>query len=180
LSRLQACTSSLFLEWQGFSTELNWEEIHCDIEERAGKIIDPWRLPPNPPRFVHPLQWLDDEVISLAQHIRKHQARLDCGDLPAEAMAFQWLEPNSDGEFRKMIGPHSKLTYVEESSFYYLAMRKHRFPDTYYIAPPDAPFFDHKAQSAVLQSSLDMPIAREVMKLLNCCSKHTYITVSYI
>jgi hypothetical protein len=178
LSRPQACIGSLFLECQGLSTKLKWEDVFRDVEECAGKIIDPQCLPPNPPCFVHPLKWSDDEVISFAQHICEHQARLDSGDDSTEATAFQWLEPDSDGEFHKKISPCSKLAYAEESSFYYLAMRKYQFLATHYMAPAPRPFFNQTAQKAVLQSSLDMPVAQEVMKLLNRCSKHAYITVS--
>jgi hypothetical protein len=159
-----AWRNSIVPEWQGYKDTPPWDQVANDIKTGAHNWVEARRLPPNPPNFVKPSFWSNDEIVAFAAYIREHQDRLDKGDLSAENTAFQWCEKDDEGKFRQSINPINELVYPEESSFYYLAMQKYKFSSDHYVS--QAPIFNDAACNAVACAGIGNPNVVRVMNLL--------------
>jgi hypothetical protein len=158
------CESSIVPEWQGYKDTPPWEDVADDIKTGAYNWVEARRLPANPPSFLKPTFWSEDEIVSFAAYVREHQDRFDSEDLTAETTAFQWREKDDEGKFRRNINPINELVYPEESLFYYLAMKKYKFPQDHYVSQP--PIFNEAARKAVIRAGVGIPDVAQLMNLL--------------
>ncbi|KAF8600742.1 hypothetical protein BDV93DRAFT_510605 [Ceratobasidium sp. AG-I] len=140
-------------DWQGSHAPINWPQVEIDRRSLKPLIIDRWRLPTNCPTFGSSLPWTAQQLSSLGRYFRDHQARLDRGDITAEATAFQWRTVfDVDGAiaaqydtYSRKIHPRSTLTYPQEAAFYMSSLTLHS------ILQPELQSCFSEADRAVVQ-----------------------------
>jgi hypothetical protein len=158
------CESSIVPEWQGYKDTPPWDDVANDIKVGTFNWVEARRLPTNPPSFLKPDFWSDNEIVAFAAYIQEHQDQLDREDLSAETTAFQWCKKDDEGKFCRNINPINELVYPEESSFNYLAMKKYMFPQDHYMS--QLPIFNEAAHKAIICAGNGIPNVVQVMDLL--------------
>jgi hypothetical protein len=164
-SNLMTCESSIVPEWQGYKDTPPLEDVADNIKMGAYNWVEARRLPANPPSFLKPSFWSEDEVVSFAAYVQEHQDWLDSEDLSAETTAFQWHKKDDEGKFHQGINLVNELVHPEESSFYYLAMKKYMFPQDHYVSQP--PIFNEAALKAIVCAGCAGVGIPDVVRLMN-------------
>ncbi|KAG8726230.1 hypothetical protein FRC11_000541, partial [Ceratobasidium sp. 423] len=129
----------LYRVWQG-KQNLPWATFAA-TQQTDTPAIAPARYAPGIDWNFHVTEWPVAELDRAYSYQLHHQSRVGLGDADSMAHAFQWVVEHVDEPYQlePIIGPEGPLVYGDEAAAYFLANKRHSFPDDAYIQPSAEP-----------------------------------------
>ncbi|KAG8751599.1 hypothetical protein FRC11_009228 [Ceratobasidium sp. 423] len=129
----------LYHVWQG-KQNLPWATFAA-TQQTDTLAIAPACYAPGIDWNFHITEWPVAKLDRAYSYQLHHQSRVGLGDADSMAHMFQWVVEHVDKPYQlePIIGPEGLLVYGDEAAAYFLANKRHSFPDDTYIQPSAEP-----------------------------------------